>query len=1063
MLTNKRCGIARALLLVVSLLFLSSSAWAQRTVSGTVTSSSDGAGVPGTNVLIEGTTQCTVTDLNGNYKLSAPTGATLVFSFIGFQDATVTIVDGQDVYNVVLEDEVSDLEEVVVLGYGVQKKRLVTGATLQVNSENIARQSPVNVLGSLQSQAPGVNIVQASGQPGEGFNVNIRGLGTAGVSTPLYVIDGIAGGDINSLNSSDIESIDVLKDAASAAIYGARAANGVVLITTKQGKKGKITVTYAGSIGWQNPVTNGVKPVSAQDYIKLYNKALETAGSKPEDFSAQVPHLWNDIQSGAFKGTNWLDLGTNDNALVTNHSINLSSGTDASRFAAGVSYMKQEGTLGYPATPEYTRMTVRLNSDHTVYNNDEFDVIVFGENATFTTSTKTGTQIGGIYGNNVHDLLTATPLLPAYNKNGDYYIFKDMKEDDWNQDQGISNPLARLYYEQKDQESKTDRIQGNTYLEINPIKSLKYKSTFGFKYFHNESRSYKPVHAISNKSSNDTDDVNQSQRTSRQWSWENTINWIESFDNHNVDLLVGQSIEKWGYGQSLSATNSVSRFPGQWNNAYISNTNHPMDPAESSMSGGPIQQGALASFFGRLNYNYNETYMMSIIMRADGSSNFKSGNRWGYFPSVSAGWVMTNESFMEPVTNYMDFFKLRGSWGQNGNCEIDPFQYLATIAFEDYSKYYFSDPSKGSVGAFPDILPNPDVTWETSEQLDLGFDARFFDSKLGLTFDWYKKTTKDWLVKAPALLSYGTAAPFVNGGDVENKGIEIGLTWNDNVGDLQYNIGVNLAKNKNEITRLANEEGILHGPENVLAQNTDELFRCEVGRPMGFFWGFKTDGVMQDDNDVKAYLNKHCKGDAANSLQGKDIQPGDLKFVDTDGDGKITDDDKTMIGNPHPDVTLGLNISLSWKGIDFSVNAHGAFGMQVAKSYRNYSNTLTDNYEASDLTKWWTGKGSSDKYPRFTHGKHPNMGETSDMWLEDADYLKINNITLGYDFKHVWKSSPFKVMRLYATLQNFITITGYSGMDPEVGYGAGQSWASGIDVGYYPNPKTFLIGANITF
>ena len=467
----------------------------------------------------------------------------------------------------------------------------------------------------------------------------------------------------------------------------------------------------------------------------------------------------------------------------------------------------------------------------------------------------------------------------------------------------------------------------------------------------------------------------------------------------------------------------------------------------TSISGSPWDQGALASFFGRVNYNYAEKYMLTVVMRADGSSNFARGNRWGIFPSVSAGWVMTNEDFMQPLVDKgLDFFKLRGSWGQNGNQNITAFQYLATIAFNNSNSYFFGNDKKTRYeGAYADILANPDVTWETSEQIDLGFDARFLNSRLGVAFDWYKKTTKDWLVQAPVLASYGTGAPYINGGDVVNKGIEVALNWNDNIGrDFTYGVNLNVSWNKNEVTRIANEEGIIHGPSNILVQGMGEMYRAQVGYPIGYFYGYKTAGVFQNQAQVDATA---AKLDTA--------QPGDLIYVDTDKNGVINQDDQTMIGDPHPDVTAGFSLNMGYKGFDFTVTANGAFGQQIAKcgDFWNYT---------TDIFNRWHGEGTSNTIPRLG-GSNQNWYTSSDLFIEDGDYVKITNITLGYDFKKLFRNIPLQQAHLYVSVQNAFTFTGYSGMDPEIGYGADTSWVSGIDTGFYPSPRTFLFGVNLKF
>ena len=657
-------------------------------------------------------------------------------------------------------------------------------------------------------------------------------------------------------------------------------------------------------------------------------------------------------------------------------------------------------------------------------------------------------------------MLPATPLLPAYNSEGDFYIYKDMKADNWNFNQDFRNPLAQIQYNHGNKNDKSYRLQSNFFLELRPVIGLTVKSSAGWNYNQTSGRVYVPQYELSANNSNNTDDVTQRQSYSSRWSLENTVNYNKAFGLNDIDILLGQSVEKWGYGESVSAKNSNSLFPGSYDHAYIDNTQG-LDVANTEISGKPQEQGALSSFFARVNYNYDEKYLFSALIRADGSSNFMRGHRWGYFPSVSAGWVMTNEDFMSSAKGVLDFLKLRASWGQNGNCNIKTFQYLATIAFD--APYYFDNKDIPQTGAYPDILPNPDVKWETSQQLDLGADFRFLNNRLSLSFDWYDKLTKDWLVDAPALKSYGTGAPYINGGDIRNTGYEILLGWNDSpMKDFSYGASVSFSHNKNEVTRIANSEGIIHGGLNVLAQNTDELYRVQVGYPIGYFYGYQVDGIIQNDADKQAYLDANCGGDAANSLQGAGLQAGDCKFADTNKDGKITVEDKTMIGDPNPDFNLGLSLNAQFKGFDLSVNGYGAFGQQIAKSYRHFSNKPDENYCTDVYTKYWTGEGSTNRYPRFSDGKNTNMSEVSSIWLEDGDYLKISNITLGYDFNRLLKVKGFSKIRMYVSAQNMFTFTKYSGMDPEIGWGNGDAWCSGVDVGNYPSSNAWIFGLNIT-
>ncbi|MGK6349770.1 SusC/RagA family TonB-linked outer membrane protein [Parapedobacter sp. DT-150] len=1026
----------------------------QTRITGSVT---DASGIPlaGVTVKEQGTTSATTTDEQGQYSLALTTAnAVVTFSFIGFVTQEVT-VNNQSVINVTLEDDVNTLEELVVIGYGTQKKKLITGATIQVKGEDLQKLSTSSVLGALQSQSPGVQITQSSGMPGQGFKVTVRGIGTIGNSSPLYVIDGVAGGDINMLNPSDIESVDILKDAASAAIYGARAANGVVLVTTKQGKVGKLTLSYDTYLGMQNAYKMP-SLLTAKEYMAIQDERRFNEGLAPYDWATLIPNQYEQAMAGTWNGTNWLREIHNDDAITQNHAVNLMGGGEQSRFSLGYSLAIQDGIFGKPVSPNSERHTVRLNSEHIILKNDDFDVIKFGENVTYAYNTTAGIGIGNIYWNDIHNMLVGNPLLPVYNADGGYYDHASKVADGWAFDGATANPIADMHYRRGLNRSKNHTLMTNAYLEIQPIENLKFRSNFGYRLQANAYRSYTPAFQLSTTSQNAVDDISQNQGQGYNWILENTIAYQWALDNsHNFDAVIGQSVERWGLGEDLSATTANSSFPGSWQNAWVIN-GQGYDGFTPTVGGQHWPDGVLASFFGRVNYNYKETYMASLIMRADGSSNFARGNRWGYFPSAAAGWVLTNESFMQSSSDWLNFFKIRASWGQNGNSSIDPFQYLATIAITRQSGYYFGNNKNTLVnGAYPDVLPNPDISWETSEQLNIGFDSRFVNDRLGVVFDWYRKSTIDWLVQAPVLAIYGTNAPFINGGDIENKGVELGLNWNETIGDFRYGISLNGAYNQNEVKRIENDEGIIHGADNVLSQGTTEMYRAQVGYPVGYFFGYKTDGIFQNAEQITDYRARGL-GVLATA------QPGDVIFTDTNGDGTITTDDRVMIGNPHPDFTGGMSLNFGYKGLDLSVTATGAFGHQIAKSYRSFADSPLQNY-TTEVFERWHGEGTSNRYPRLTSGSHTNSQYVSDIYIENGDFVKIQNVTLGYDFKSLLPKMPFGQARLYLTAQNLYTFTGYSGMDPEIGYGYDQSWVSGIDLGFYPSPRTFLLGLNLKF
>jgi TonB-linked SusC/RagA family outer membrane protein len=702
-------------------------------------------------------------------------GATLVISYIGFETQEIA-VGNQSTINVTMKEDNTSLEEVVVIGYGVQKKKLVTGATVQVKGDDIAKLNTTSALTAMQSQSPGVQIVQANGQAGNSFKVNIRGIGTTGDSSPLVIIDGVAGGDLNSLNPNDIESIDVLKDAASAAIYGARAANGVILVTTKQGKAGKVQVSYDGYVGFQylakkDDATNAKEFMYGQE-LKAFN------GGNPAPVWKNVlpADLYESIENGSWNGTDWINESYHKGAVTQNHSIGLIGGTDVSKFSLGVSYTNQEGLLGGDAQSQYERYNVRVNSDHVLLKGKDFDVIKIGENVSFSHVGRSGIATGNMYWNSVHNLLGANPLLPVYDAKGNWYTNPEMAANGWTVG-SAANPLALDALTSRGlNESKSYNLGISAFLEIQPLKGLVWRSQFNYKHWDSTYRSMDRVYSIGSNSATQ-EAVGQSMSNGSSWSWENTVAWSKKFGEHDVNVVIGNTLEKNSFGMNLGANSHKSLFGDDWSRAYISN----MKPADlntdATMSGSPEGDWSLASFFGRASYNYAEKYMAQFTIRTDGSSNFMRGHRWGTFPSASIGWVITNEKFMEKASSWLDFLKIRASWGQNGNQSISNFQYLSTFAFDNQNGYYFGNGNKTlqTTGGYMSVLKNENVTWETSEQIDLGIDARFLNSRLGLNFDYYIKKTKDWLVRAPIQAVWGLSAPYINGGDVKDKGFELGI------------------------------------------------------------------------------------------------------------------------------------------------------------------------------------------------------------------------------------------------------------------------------------------------
>ena len=842
-------------------------------------------------------------------------------------------------------------------------------------------------------------------------------------------------------------------------------------MTTRQGKAGekKATVTFDAYMGIQQPNTNGVKPVNATEYLDLIDRAFISFGSLKEgqhwyDINALMPVQKQWMDRGQWNGTDWFDASINKNAPTNNLAVGITGGGDSVRYSFSFSKSYQEGTLGMPKPTYYDRTTVRANTDFTVLRKNNRDVIKLGENVTFSITDSRGSSNNTIFGNDVKNALIKTPLLPAYDLDGSIYTYDKQLRDEWYVKDDEANSLQEA--DLTEREGKGVRVQGNVYMEVNPVRELKLRTAFGFRANTSYSRSYTPIYQLTATNYKEYDSVSQSSSVSTSWTWELTANYKKTFaDVHTFEALAGTSVEATGWGTNLSGTRSTTKF-GTWESANLSSVEGALTSDENaSMSGGnTVPYFNLLSFFGRLNYSYMDKYLFTAIVRSDGSSNFARGNRWGVFPSVSAGWVISSEPWMASTKNWLNFFKVRGSWGQNGNCSIENFQYAATISLGGSYDFTY-DQTSSTVAAYPDRIPNSKLSWETSEQLAIGFDSRFLRSRLGVIFDWYRKDTKDWLVRPPQMGILGASASNINGGAVRNSGVELSLTWNDSIGALRYNVGVNGSYNKNNVLYINNAEGYIKGEAKILSENVRNLegFRAEPGKPIGYFLGIASEGIFQNQKQIDDY---NAKGYAF--MNGYDqAQPGDVIWIDQNGDGKYDQDDCVEIGNPHPDFTLGFNFGLQWKGFDLSVNGSGAFGMQIMQSYRQFALQELESYSNNFLARLWTGEGSTNSFPRFSHGSHNNFkcnGYNSDIWAQDADYVKIRNITFGYDLKHAIKKLPFQTLRFFVSGQNLFTFTGYDGMDPEVGrYSGSYPWASGIDTGYYPSPKVYMAGVSIKF
>ncbi len=1049
------CRVAIMLsLFAVAICSIHANPFQSRSVTGTVTSGTDGEPLIGVSVQVKETAAGGITDVDGKFSVIANEGQTLVFSYIGYKSQEIKVT-ASNVINVILREDTEVLDEVVVIGYGVQKKKLVTGATVQMKGDDIARLNTNSPLQAMQGQTPGVNIASTSGQPGSDMKVTIRGLGTVGKSQPFYLIDGV-GGDISTLNPADIESIDVLKDAASAAIYGAQAANGVVLITTKQGREGKAQVSFDAYYGVQN-VARKAKMLNAEQYMIIMDEQALNSGNAPYD--------WSQIQSirdaeGNIYDTNWVDAMFKENAKTESYSLGITGGSTTSTYALSLGYMSQEGVVGGASVSNYERYNFRINSEHKLFK----DLLKIGEQVSFVYKKTNGIGVGNQYNNTLRGAFGTSPIAPIYSSNNPYSEYNNTENSDWYP--GDGNPYgAMMRY--NNNENKNAAFTGNVYAELQPVKNLRFRSVFGFAYGANEYRRFMPIDKLSVY---DTDysktTVSQNTNNSLRITWTNTATYDWNMGEHAFNALIGMEASRYE-GTYVGAGNAYLKEGfDTWKFAYVKNGTAASSADGLEASGNPHDETRTVSYFARLGWNWKEKYMVNATLRADASSKFASGHRVGYFPSISAGWTVSNEHFMESTQDWLDFLKLRISWGQVGNQDIDNYQYLAPI--KNTNTHYlfgsgYDDAGAASQlatnwGAYPSRLPNPYIKWETSEQTNFGLDARFLNGRLGANLDFYIKTTKDWLIQAPILATAGAGAPFINGGSVKNTGVELSLTWNDQIGkDFTYHIGVNGAYNKNKVGKIPTEDGIIHGSPRQLYDNTPEFYRAENGKPIGYFWGYKTNGLFQNKQEITDWIA------AGNGVLQNDVQPGDVRYVDVNHDGVIDDKDKVDLGNGMPDFTYGFNIGFNYKGFDFALSANGAVGQQIVQSYRGHTNRFA-NYTTAILGRW-TGEGTSYRIPRVTE-QNINW-QFSDLYIQDGDYLRINNITVGYDFSKLIRCKAIGQLRLYAQVQNAFTFTKYDGMDPEVGYGPegdnGMGWASGIDLGYYPRPRTVLFGVNLKF
>jgi TonB-dependent starch-binding outer membrane protein SusC len=1028
------------------------SAQAQKKVSGTVTS--NGLPLPGANVVEKGSSAGTSTDIDGKFTFNVSSNATtLVVSFLGYTTKEVAITEGP--INVSLSEESNTLEEVVInVGYGTQKKSVTTGAISKVSAKDLEKVPNGRVEQSLQGRVSGVTIASNSGAPGSASTIRVRGITTfGGANNPLWVIDGVVvdSGALGYLNQSDIESIEVLKDAASAAIYGTRAASGVVLITTKKGKKGKISVNYNGFTGISSPEKT-LSVLNATEYGAIMNEKSVAAGG-----NLVFPDL-----SVLGVGTDWQKEVFNSGAQRYNHELSFSGGSENSNFYVSFGMQDQEGIVATEVS-NYNKKNFRLNSNHKIS-----EIFSIGQSFGYTHQKQVGigslnTEFGGVLSSAIM-LDPTTPLIvtdpivansaPYNNFNNPtsstYYVVRDENGNPYGISsfvgQEIANPVAFSKI-QRGNFGWSDDFVGNFFIEANIMKGLKFKSSAGGKksYWGNEFFSPKFYLNASFNNGNKSS-LTRNTNTALDWIIDNVLTYTREIGDHNFTVLLGQEVNVLGASGYYSGVTHANLPTNDYQDASF---NYEVPAADKTGYSSDMIEHRLTSIFARLNYDYKEKYLFTGIIRRDGSSRFGPDNKYGTFPSMSLGWVVSKEGFWKD-NSVVNTLKIRGGYGVNGNVgPLSDFMYLSLV--DGGSNYTFGGANQIGTGYAPVTIDNPELHWEETAQTNFGFDAKLFND-VTLTMEYYKKETTDIIqrLRIPGYVGVNQN-PFANVASMENSGLEVELGYRKKIGGVNFSATGVFSTLKNEVTNIG--AGVDFITDDAAGfQSMGGITRTQVGEAYNSFYGFQTAGIFQNQAEVNAYTN------ASGGLIQPNAVPGDFRWVDVNGDGTINNSDKTFLGSPLPKYTFGLTLNADYKGFDVMVFAQGAAGNKIFQGLRRLD-VGNANYQTEALSRWH-GEGTSNDYPRLTNNDtNGNFGNMSDFYLEKGDYLRLKVVQLGYSLPTtmVNKIGANKV-RLYVTGENLLTLTKYTGYDPEIG-----GTVLGIDKGFYPQARTLMFGANLQF
>jgi TonB-linked SusC/RagA family outer membrane protein len=977
------------------------------TVKGKVIDGGDKTPLPGVTILIKGTQNGAQTDVNGNYSISAPANATLVFNFVGYT-ALEQAVNNQTLINVSLASSTQQLEQVVVVGYGTQRKIDVTGSVASVKGEDINKQPSTNPISALQGKVAGVSISN-NATPGAAPQITIRGTGTIyGNTGPLYVVDGVWYDDITFLNPADIASINILKDASSQSIYGVRAANGVVLVTTVKGKTGNATINYNGTAGLQ-AVTNQVKMTDASEYATAVNEAYAINGAaKP---------LFANTNLGA--GTDWYDQVLRT-AMINNHQVSINGASEKSSYNFSLGYVNQDGII---TNNNYKRYTARLSNDFQVLKN-----LKVGYNVTGSSS-KSNNAPASIY----RALYTASPVVPVFNADGSY---GDPASFQLGNGSNV-NPQATIDF--NNSITSKYRITGNVYAELKFAKHFTFKTSAGGDFGQEENRIYTPLYFATTGQNTKISTLSIGRTETRNWILENTLTYENKWNDHSLTILAGQTAQRY---KSYTITGTAQNVPfSRDGDLYLSLGNAAGRTIEDKGS-----LNTATSYFGRVNYSFKNRYLLNASLRGDAASQFFGGSDlWGYFPSVGAGWVVTNEDFMKDQKIFSNL-KIRGSWGKVGNAGV-PINPTTLTVNQSAALIAFYNGIANTGASVTTIVP-PALFWERSAGTDIGLEMGFLNNRLSVEADYYNRKTEQAIFNIPILGSLGTSNSVLlgNQADFRNRGFELSATWSDKTsGGLTYSISGNIGINNNKVLNVTSGSNPIDAGGDGL-NNAVIPTRTVVGMPIGSFYGYQVVGIIQTAQEA-----------TASGMPG--ARAGDFKYADLNGDGIVDSKDKTFIGNPNPKYTYGVNTNFAYKNFDLTLDIQGVADVDVFNA--NLGNRFgNENYTKDFYDNRWTGAGSTNAYPS-TSLAGGNNNQTNSFYVESGAYVRLRNIQLGYNLPQSLVSKwKMQKLRVFANAQNAVNLFGYKGFTPEVG---GVPTKAGIDFNVYPMFATYNIGINLTF